>query len=258
MRHGLYLPPFGELSDPAVLAELAVRAENAGYDGVFLWDHVARPLNPGLPVCDPWIALAAMASRTERVVLGTRVTPLSRRRPHVVARQAAALDHLSGGRFVLGVGLGGDNGGEFSRLGEATGARERAGMLDEALDVICRLWTGEEVHHEGTHYRVDGLRFLPRPVQRPRIPVWVAAQSANAAPLRRAARYEGLCPETEPDGLRDMLAAVSEHRGGLGGYEVAVGGPPGQDAAPYRDAGATWWLTQFPEVTAVADVEALL
>lgn len=136
MRGALYLPPFGELADPRLLADLAARAELAGFDGVFLWDHVVRPLRPTLPVCDPWIALAAMAVATERIVLGTRVTPLSRRRPQVVARQAVALDQLSGGRFVLGVGLGGDNGGELGRLGETTAPRARAGMLDEGLDLL--------------------------------------------------------------------------------------------------------------------------
>lgn len=255
MRRALYLPPFGELADPGVLADLAVAAEEAGLDGVFLWDHVVRPLNPDLPVCDPWIALAAMASRTGRITLGTRVTPLSRRRPQVVARQSVALDQLSGGRFVLGVGLGGDNGGELGRLGEVTPARERAAMLDEGLDLLRRLWSGDEVHHGGPHYTVDGLRFLPRPVRRSGIPVWVAAQSVKAAPLRRAARFDGLCPEASPEDLRAMLAVVAEHRGGLDGFEVAAGGPPGADPAPYREAGATWWLYEFPEVTARGEVE---
>ncbi|XKK38623.1 LLM class flavin-dependent oxidoreductase [Nocardiopsis sp. ARC36] len=258
MRRALYLPPFGELAHPGVLADLAVLAEEAGLDGVFLWDHVVRPLNPGLPVCDPWIALAAMASRTGRITLGTRVTPLSRRRPQVVARQSVALDQLSGGRFVLGVGLGGDNGGELGRLGEVTAARDRAKMLDEGLDLLRRLWSGEEVHHEGPHYRVDGLRFLPPPVRRTGIPVWVAARSAKEAPLRRAARFDGLCPEVPPEELREMLAVVAEHRGGLEGFEVAAGGPPGEDPEPYREAGATWWLHQFPEVTARREVEEVV
>ncbi|SEG92591.1 Luciferase-like monooxygenase [Saccharopolyspora kobensis] len=258
MRHALYLPPFGELADPGVLAELSARAEAAGFDGVFLWDHVVRPRQPGLGVCDPWIALAAIAARTERIRIGTRITPLSRRRPHDVARQAAAVDQLSAGRLVLGVGLGADNGGELSRLGEADDPRTRAEMLDEGLDVICALWSGEPVTHRGRHFRVDGLRFLPRPVQRPRIPIWVAAQSVKRAPLHRAARFDGLCPETTPDGLRAMLDVVARHRGGLDGYEVAVGGPPDDDPGPFRAAGASWWLVQFPEITTVAEVEAAI
>ncbi|WP_067478851.1 LLM class flavin-dependent oxidoreductase [Actinomadura hibisca] len=258
MRHALYLPPFGELADPAVLADLAARAEEAGFDGVFLWDHLVRPDRPDLAVCDAWIALAAIAARTGRVTIGTRVTPLSRRRPQEVARQAVAIDQLSAGRFVLGVGLGGDNGGELSRLGEVDDARTRAEMLDEGLDVICRMWSGAPVDHRGRHYRVEGLRFLPRPVQRPRIPIWVAAQSVKPGPLRRAARFDGLCPETTPDGLREMLAEIERRRGGLDGFEVAVGGPPGDDPEPYRQAGATWWLVQFPEITSVAEVAAVI
>ncbi|GAB3482639.1 LLM class flavin-dependent oxidoreductase [Nocardiopsis coralliicola] len=258
MRTGLYLPPFGELADPGAVAGVAARAEAAGFDGVFLWDHVARPRSPGLAVGDAWIALAAAAAATRRIVLGTRVTPLPRRRPHDVARQAVALDQLSGGRFVLGAGIGSDRSGELSRLGEETAARTRAAMLDEGLDLIDRLWTGADVHHVGGHYTVDGLRFLPRPVQRPRIPVWIGAQSVNPGPLRRAARFDCICPETDPDGLRAMLAAVAEQRGGLDGYAVAVGGPPGADPEPFRAAGATWWLEQFPEVTSVAEVDAVI
>jgi len=250
MRHALYVPPFGELADPNVLADLAAQAEQAGFEGVFLWDHVVRPHHPGLEVCDPWIALAAIAMRTERVTLGTRITPLSRRRPHDVARQAIALDRLSGGRFVLGVGLGGDNGGELSKLGEVTEARTRAEMLDESLDLLRRLWSGETVTHDGPHYRVDDLRFLPRPVS---IPIWVAAQSVKPGPLRRAARFDGLCPETTPDGLREMLAEIERHRGNLENFEVAVGGRPGDDPEPFRQAGATWWLVTLPEITSVKE-----
>ncbi|MCP2340378.1 alkanesulfonate monooxygenase SsuD/methylene tetrahydromethanopterin reductase-like flavin-dependent oxidoreductase (luciferase family) [Actinomadura rupiterrae] len=253
------MPPFGELADPRVLAGLARKAEDAGFDGFFLWDHVARPNRPELAVCDAWTGLAAVAAATERLVFGTRVTPLSRRRPQEVARQAVALDQLSGGRFVLGVGLGSNTGGEMTRLGEVDDPRTRASMLDESLELICRLWSGERVVHHGPHYTVDGLRFLPRPVQQPRIPIWVAAQSTRPAPLRRAARYDGLCPEVSPDDLRRMLEIIAEHRDGdMDGYEVSVGGPPGTDPGPYARAGATWWLVQFPETTAVRQVEEVL
>ncbi|QVQ50468.1 LLM class flavin-dependent oxidoreductase [Spiractinospora alimapuensis] len=256
MRYALFLPPFGELADPTVLADLAADAEAAGFQGFFLWDHIARPHRPELAVGDPWISLAAVATRTERMTLGTRITPLTRRRPQVVARQAVALDRLSGGRFVLGVGPGTDSGGELTRFGEVAALRERAARLDEALDVVCQLWSGEEVEHDGTHFRVDGLRFLPTPVQRPRIPIWVAAQSTNPGPMRRAARFDGLCPETTPEGLAEMLAGIGERRGGLDGFDVAAAGPPGQDPEPYRAVGATWWLVQLPEITTVDEVTA--
>ncbi|MEU8898821.1 LLM class flavin-dependent oxidoreductase [Nocardia sp. NPDC048505] len=258
MRHGVYLPPFGELAHPAVLAGLAQTAEHAGFDGVFVWDHVVRPQRPGLPVCDAWIALAAIAARTDRVVLGPRVTPLSRRRPHEVARQAVALDQLSEGRLILGAGLGSNTGAELTRLGEVEEPRERARLLDESLEVITGLWSGEEVRHTGPNYRVDGLRFLPTPVQRPRIPIWIAAQSLHRAPLRRAARYEGLCPEAAPGDLAAMLAIIAEYRGGLDGFEVAVAGTPDKDPDAYRAAGATWWLTQVPEISTVDEALAIV
>ncbi|WP_219503657.1 LLM class flavin-dependent oxidoreductase [Nonomuraea ceibae] len=256
MRWGLYLPPFGELADPRVLAELGAQAEAAGFDGVFLWDHVVRPERPGLEVGDAWIGLAAIAAATRRVIIGTRITPLSRRRPQVVARQGVALDQLSGGRFVLGAGLGSDRSGELSRLGEETDPRVRAAMLDEGLEVIRRCWSGEPVSYEGRHYKVDGLTFRPAP--RPRVPIWVAAQSVRRGPLRRAARFDGLCPETGPDGLVEMLGVVREHRQSLEGFEVAVSAPPGADPDPYRRAGATWWLVQAPAVSTADEVAAII
>ncbi|MEV0334436.1 LLM class flavin-dependent oxidoreductase [Nocardia sp. NPDC050717] len=247
LRHGVYLPPFGELADPRVLVDLAAEAEAAGFDGVFLWDHVARPREPGLPVGDAWIGLAAIAAATQRVVLGPRVTPLSRRRPQDVARESVALDLLSAGRLVLGVGLGSDATGEFARLGEVTAPRDRAKLLDEALTVLTALWSGEVVDHPGPAFPVDNLQFLPRPLQRPRIPIWVAAQSVRQAPLRRAARYDGLCPEATPAELAAMLAIVAEHRGGdLTDYDVAIAAPTDDERAAYERAGATWWLTQLP------------
>ena len=248
VRFGVYLPPFGELADPRVLAELAVSAETVGFDGVFLWDHVARPHRPGLAVCDAWIGLAAIAAATQRIVFGTRVTPLSRRRPQDVARQSVALDQLGNGRFVLGVGLGSNTGGEFTALGEVDDPKARAEVLDESLEVITALWTGAEVTHAGKAFRVDRLRFSPVPVQRPRIPIWVAAQSVRGAPLRRAARFEGLCAEADPAQLAEMLTVIAEHRGGLDGFEVAVT-DAGGDLDAYRRAGATWWLTQVPEIS---------
>ncbi|MFD3701900.1 LLM class flavin-dependent oxidoreductase [Nocardia sp. NPDC058658] len=246
LRHGVYLPPFGELADPRALAEIAAEAEAAGFDGVFVWDHVARPHEPDLAVGDAWVGLAAIAAATTRAVFGPRITPLSRRRPQDVARETVALDLLSNGRLALGVGLGSEATGEFSLLGEVSAPRDRARLLDEALTVITELWSGEVVHHEGPAYRVDGLRFLPRPVQRPRIPIWVAAQSVRQAPLRRAARYDGLCPEAGPGELVDMLAIIAEHRGDLNGFEVVIAAPTDRDRDAYEKAGATWWLAELP------------
>jgi alkanesulfonate monooxygenase SsuD/methylene tetrahydromethanopterin reductase-like flavin-dependent oxidoreductase (luciferase family) len=171
MRSGLYLPIFDELADPAVIARLSAEAEEAGWHGVFVWDHV-RWRELVLAVADPWITLAAIAKAIERIRLGPMVTLLVRRRPVKVARETATLDLLSGGRITLGVGLGSDRfGSEFSITGEELDERRRARMLDESLGILTAAWSGEPVQHRGDHYTVDGMRFVPRPVQRPAVPV---------------------------------------------------------------------------------------
>lgn len=135
-RHGIFLPIFDELADPRLLGELGAAAEARGWDGMFLWDHVTYRA-PVRAVTDPWIALACVAMQTSTIALGPMVTPLARRRPQVLARQVAALDRLSGGRFVLGVGLGLDaSGRELSSFGEELDDRRRAEMLDEALALV--------------------------------------------------------------------------------------------------------------------------
>src|SRR5215218_9506128 len=191
MRSGLWLPLFEELADPRVVARLAADAEESGWNGVFVWDQL-RWREPIKQVADPWITLAAIAAATEEVMLGPMVTPLARRRPAKVARETATLDRLSGGRLILGVGLGGDQfAGEFSKTGEQVDDRARGQMLDEALAILVAAWSGEPVNHRGKHYLINDVQFLPRPVQRPRIPVWAAAFPHNLKPLRRAARYDG-------------------------------------------------------------------
>src|SRR3954471_23412175 len=191
MRFGLTLPIFDGLADPRLLAQLAHDAEDCGWDGFFVWDHV-RYRAPVRAATDPWITLAAVATSTQRVTIGAMVTPLARRRPHIVARQAVALDHLSGGRLTLGVGLGLDTSGEeLVRFGEETDARRRAEMLDEGLALLTRLLAGERVVHRGRYYVADDVQFLPTPV-RGRLPIWVAARWPNRRPVRRAAQYDGI------------------------------------------------------------------
>jgi alkanesulfonate monooxygenase SsuD/methylene tetrahydromethanopterin reductase-like flavin-dependent oxidoreductase (luciferase family) len=258
MRHGLFMPIFGELADPSTLARLATRAEDRGWDGVFLWDHlVYRP--PVSAVTDPWIALAAIAAATERVALGPMVTPLARRRPWIVARQAVALDHLSGGRFVLGLGLGLDSsGGELSRFGEETDDRRRASMLDEGLDLLAGLLSGEQIDHRGEHYQARDVRFLPRPVRPGGLPIWLAGRWPHRRPIERALRHDGLFL-IDTDGPGD-LAAVAERAAGLGRpFDLAVEGRPGEPSERWAAAGATWWLAQFdPFDVTVAGVEAVI
>jgi alkanesulfonate monooxygenase SsuD/methylene tetrahydromethanopterin reductase-like flavin-dependent oxidoreductase (luciferase family) len=259
LRAGLYVPPFDELADPLVIARLAAEAEERGWHGVFVWDHL-RWNPPVRQVADPWITLAAVATATERVRFGPLVTPLARRRPVKVARETATLDRLSGGRLILGVGLGSDRfGEEYSRTGEQLDDRVRGQMLDESLAVLRAAWTGEPVHHHGGHYTVDGIQFLPRPVQDPGVPVWVAGYPGNRKPLRRAARHDGYFPVdvAHPDQLAELVGALGTVPPG---YDVAVALPPGTDPAPYGEAGATWWLTDFdpPERVRLDTVRGVL
>jgi alkanesulfonate monooxygenase SsuD/methylene tetrahydromethanopterin reductase-like flavin-dependent oxidoreductase (luciferase family) len=255
MKVAIFLPPFDELADPRVLADLAARAEHRGWDGFFVWDHITYRA-PVQALADPWIALAAVAASTERLAIGPMVTPLARRRPGVVARQVASLDALSNGRLVFGVGLGGDNSREFSSFGEEVDDRRRAAMLDEGLAVLTAAWSGTAVSHKGEHYRVDDVRFAPTPVQRPHPPVWVAGRYGNPAPLRRAARWQGVFPidMTAPDQLAEIATTVADLRGGLDGYDVVADGPPEADPRPWQAAGATWWLVGLTIEQTTVDV----
>lgn len=254
MRYALFLPIFGELAEPAAVAELASEAEAAGWDGVFVWDHIVYRA-PVTDVADPWVTLAAVACATARVAIGPLVTPLARRRPAKLARECVSVDRLSGGRLVFGAGLGGDGSREFAGLGDEADPRARARLLDEGLDVLLALWSGERVDHRGPAYVVDGLAFRPTPVQQPRIPVWVAARYPNRAPVRRAARYDGLFPIDldTPAQLAELLAVVAEHRDPAAGpFDVAVDAPPRGRPAEFEEAGATWWLRGFDQATVSA------
>jgi alkanesulfonate monooxygenase SsuD/methylene tetrahydromethanopterin reductase-like flavin-dependent oxidoreductase (luciferase family) len=243
LRAALWLPIFDGLADPAVVARLAAEAEEAGWHGIFVWDHL-RWRAPVRQVADPWITLVAIATATEQLRLGPMITPLARRRPAKVARETATLDRLSGGRLTLGVGLGSDRfGSELSKTGEQLDDRLRGQMLDEALEILTAAWSGEPVHHRGQHYTVEGIQFLSRPVQQPGVPVWVAGFPGNVKPLRRAARHDGFFPANleHPDQLAEIVAAITDLRQRTTApYDFAVGLPPGIDPAPYAKAGATW------------------
>jgi alkanesulfonate monooxygenase SsuD/methylene tetrahydromethanopterin reductase-like flavin-dependent oxidoreductase (luciferase family) len=247
-QSALWLPFFDELADPRVVARLAADAEEAGWDGFFVWDQLAWRA-PVRQVADPWISLAAMATATERLRLGPMVSPLPRRRPAKVARETATLDQLSGGRLILGVGIGSDRfGAELSRTGEQLDDRRRGQMLDESLEILAAAWSGEPVRHRGEHYTADDIEFLPRPVQRPGVPVWAAGFPGNLKPIRRAARLDGFFPANleHPDQLAQVVATITDLRSGATGpYDIAVGLPLDADPLPYAAAGATWWLVEF-------------
>jgi len=258
MRHALYVAPFDELSDPVAVVDLAIAAEEAGWDAVFVWDHMWRPTHRSPSVGDAWITLAAMASRTTSIRLGPMVVPLARRRPQKLARESVALDRLSGGRLTMGVGLGVDTDGELQRFGEVVDEHERGDVLDEALELLLELWSGEEVTHRGPKFIADGVRFLPRAIQEPRIPLWSAARGGSGRrPLRRAAQLDGLFPVGASDEQLDqMVATIESLRGTLDGFDVAVIAPREADVDRLEQRGVTWVLRSIePGLTARAAIQ---
>jgi alkanesulfonate monooxygenase SsuD/methylene tetrahydromethanopterin reductase-like flavin-dependent oxidoreductase (luciferase family) len=252
MFHGISIPPFGDYADARALATLAREAEQVGWDGFFLWDHVI--FDPSWhPIADPWVALAAVAMQTERMRIGTLITPIARRRPWKLARETVTLDRLSGGRLTLGVGLGDPARWDFGFFGEEEDPRARAARLDEGLEVLTGSWRGEPFSHQGSHYQLREMRFLPRPLQEPRIPIWVGGVWPNKRPARRAARWDGFFPISFGDPItpatwRSILAYIALHRESSAPFDaVQSGATDGADraadtVAAYADAGVTWWM----------------
>jgi alkanesulfonate monooxygenase SsuD/methylene tetrahydromethanopterin reductase-like flavin-dependent oxidoreductase (luciferase family) len=256
VKFGLSLPNHGEYGAVHKIVELAVLAEETGWDGFFLWDHIARGVAPQV---DPWIAMSAIASHTERMRLGLLVTPITRRRPWKVAREIVTLDHLSNGRMVLGVGLGDFRGKEFKDFGEVDDPTTRGEMLDEGLDIIAALQGGEEFGYSGKHYGIKSTVFNPKPVQQPRVPVWVAGKWPNKKPFHRAAQWDGVVPIHRSRNIKEaltvnevfeMIELIQQHRTTDAPFDYCVSGAlpgesPGDDRAiaqSYAEAGATWWI----------------
>lgn len=260
MRYSINVPNFGEFADARAVAGLASAAEQAGWDGLFVWDHVVhdKTARRGQPFGDPWMLLTAAALVTSRIRLGPLLTPVARRRPEQLARQVATLDGLSRGRVVFGAGLGAPIEDEFGSFGEPTDPAVLAERLDEGLGLLARYWSGEPVDHDGRHYRVRDVTLLPATVQRPRPPVWIGGYWPHRRPMRRAARWDGAVPlfRSSSHGeipaaeeVRELVAYVGEHAGERDRpFDIVVGGatPGDPDQArglitPVVDAGATWW-----------------
>jgi len=250
MHYGIEVVTLGDYADPRLVVQLAQAAEAAGWEGVFIWDHLG--FTWGAPSGDPWVILAAVAQATRRLKLGTAVMPIPRRRPFVVANAVATLDLLSEGRVIFGAGLGGMP-EEFSAFGEPAGTRERAGRLDEGLDILSRLWAGEKVDHQGQYYTVNGVTLAPLPRQQPHPPIWIGGESRPA--MRRAARWDGWIIggvneqgqiTKTPAQLAGQVAYIRQHRAKPGPFEVAMSGysNPGESSLPreFEAAGLTWWL----------------
>ena len=256
MKYGFVI----EGGDIHTIGELAQEAEAAGWDGVFIADAMAIAVKnfPDIPWYDPWIALSVMAMRTERVRIGTIITPVSRRRPWKLVRETVTLDHLSGGRLTLGVGLGAasDDGG-FYKVGEAMDIKIRAERLDEGLAIMDGLWSGKPFSFSGEHYRVEEMSMLPRPAQSPRIPVWVVGVWPKMKSMRRALDWDGIIPQKyksmermTPAEIQEMKQLIDERRTRTTPFDIVVGGvTPGRSrkravkiVRPFAEAGATWWL----------------
>ncbi|MCK7622219.1 LLM class flavin-dependent oxidoreductase [Streptomyces sp. RS10V-4] len=259
MRFSVNIPNFGDFADPRTVATVAAAAEQAGWDGLFVWDHVLHRHHRGRPFGDPWMLLTAAALATSRIRLGTLLTPVPRYRPQQLARQVATLDRLSNGRVTFAAGLGGPVADEYRSFGDTAEPAVLAERLDEGLDLLRRLWTGEPVTHHGRHYEIRDVALLPATVQRPGPPVWIGGFWPHRAPMRRAARWDGAAPlfETARHGqvpdvaeVRELLGYLRRHRADAAGrpFELVLGGATSTDPAeardvigPLRDAGATWW-----------------
>jgi alkanesulfonate monooxygenase SsuD/methylene tetrahydromethanopterin reductase-like flavin-dependent oxidoreductase (luciferase family) len=267
LRYGVSM---GAIHPPRTMIELATLAEASGWDGIFLEDYIVYQAEVGTPTYDPWVVLAAIAVATSHLRLGTLVTPLPRRRPWKLASETVTLDHLAEGRLILGVGAGDAREPGYSAVGEPATPKERAARLDESLDILSRLWTGEPVSYQGQHYRVEDLQMTPVPFQQPRIPIWVGGDWLVNGVRRRVTRWDGCCVykgtpgsgEDQPmtaDDVREIVSLVERERGTAEGFDICIGGTErGDDLDKERDrirsltdAGATWWQ----EWIAPGDVE---
>lgn len=261
VRYGLVFPNMDIHAVPA----LAVEAERAGWDGIFIPDCIN--IEAGGPEIgyDPWITLALVAARTERIRFGTMITPPSRRRPWKLARETMTIDRLSNGRLILPVGLGALDDAGFGKVGEATDRKTRAELLDESLDIITGLWSGKPFSYDGRHYQIQEQTFSPTPVQQPRPPIWVVGLWPSERSMRRVLKWDGFLPnvksadggvaEITPDHVREMRAYIAEHRPVEAStpFDIILeGSTPADDSAkardavaPYAEAGITWWLDSF-------------
>jgi alkanesulfonate monooxygenase SsuD/methylene tetrahydromethanopterin reductase-like flavin-dependent oxidoreductase (luciferase family) len=244
MKYGFVLP----YGDARTAAELAQAAENAGWDGFFIWEPVWG--------VDAWVSLAAAAMLTERIRLGTMLSPVSRMRPWKLASETATLDNLSNGRVILSVGLGAVDTG-FAEFGEVTDRKTRAELLDESLDILTGLWKGQPFSYSGKHYQVKPTAFMPPPppVQEPRIPIWVVGAWNYPKSMQRVLRYDGLLPyipgkPLTAAALREMKTYIDDHRESQTPFDIVVEGEtPGNDREAatetvniWANAGATWWI----------------
>ncbi|MCW3981509.1 MAG: LLM class flavin-dependent oxidoreductase [Candidatus Bathyarchaeota archaeon] len=252
-KFGIYIANHGITSKPQDYVKLAKSGEECGWEGFFLWDHVFLPWAPDHDVLDPWVMLSAIAAQTNEMIMGTTVTPLARRRPMIIAREAITIDRLSSGRFVLGVGLGGS--AELKALGEEEDPKTRGAMLDESLAILKGLWSGTPFTFEGKHFRIaEPVKFKPGG----NIKIWVGGNWPNKKPFRRAAKYDGIFPlkagsdpSIYPQDYREILSYIGKYRESLDSFDLVKSiltvGDKEEDAYihDFMDMGVNWLLEAF-------------
>jgi len=253
VKFGIYIANHGITSNPQDYIKLAKRGEECGWDGFFLWDHVFPPWAADDDVLDPWIILSAIAAQTNEITIGTTVTPLARRRPMMIAREAITIDRLSNGRFILGVGLGST--GEFKALGEEEDPKTRGDMLDESLEILKGLWSGKPFTFDGKHYKIkEPVKFKPEG----NVKIWVGGNWPNKKPFRRAAKFDGIFPlkagsdpSLYPQDYQEILSYIRKYRKSLDSFDVVKSiltvGNKEEDAYihDFMEIGVNWLLEAF-------------
>jgi hypothetical protein len=265
MKIGLVLP----YNTARIVAKLSQTAEEAGWDGCFLGDAIWCE--------DPMIALAAAAMATSRIRLGTMVIPTPLRRPWKLASESVALDRLSDGRLVLGLGTGAVWMGWQSFPDEVTAAKARAEMLDETIDILTLLYQRKQFDYDGKHYHLkltlmDEMHYPPKPIQQPRIPLWAVGIWPRKTSMQRILKCDGIIPEKRspegeieditPTDIREIKAFVDSNRSLTTPFDIVMSGKTA-DLDPiqlqdqllsWREAGATWWVEGLwgePEETVI-------
>jgi hypothetical protein len=260
MRYGIVIPG----GDPASQCELAQAAEEARWDGVFVPDGIAIQDFSGNPMAlfDPWVMLAAIAAKTQRIRIGPLIAAVPRRRPWKLARETGTIDHLSNGRLILAAGLGAaPDDGAFAKVGEPTDLKTRAELMDECLAIVNGLWTGKPFSFTGKHYRVDSMTMIPPPVQKPRIPTWVVGVWPKPKSMNRVLHWDGIVVQkykgepgqkADPQDIGAIRDFVQQHRKSSDPFDIVTGGVTPKknpkSVLPYvkslADAGATWWIEE--------------
>ena len=257
LKYGLLMPHGGpSLNTPQKITDYAVMAEDAGWDGFFIWDSISKM------AVDPWITMANIASKTTKIKFGPMVTPIARRRPWMIAKALISLDQLSDGRVIFGAGLGDDP--VFDAIGELTSKKMRAEQFDEGLKVLDALLKGEKVSHKGEYYALKDVEF-ENGVQQPRIPIWMGGLWPAKAPFRRAAKWDGMMPHTvrsvtpgerlELDEVEEIMAYINDHRvGSMDDFDMVMLSYLPEDKKEaeelvkrYYNKGVSWWVESVHE-----------